>query len=178
MKTGKLISLSEQNLVDCDHECDPKDPQSCDGGCNGGLMLNALEYIKKNGIETESDYPYQGYGATCKAASGKVATYVNGSIQLPTDEQQIKAYLYEHGPLAVALNAGWLQFYFGGISDPIICNPKHLDHGVLIVGYGVEGSKPYWIGLSFTFLFLHFLPCFVLVKNSWGSGWGFVIFLL
>src|SRR3989338_6639426 len=55
LKTGKLVSLSEQNLVDCDHECMTYEgQQSCDDGCNGGLMPNAFTYImKNNGIDTE-----------------------------------------------------------------------------------------------------------------------------
>ena len=66
--------------------------------------------------------------------------------------------LYEIGLLVVALNATPLQFYFWGIFNPwfsFICPPKSLNHGVLMVGYGVSGSKKFWI-----------------VKNSWGSWWG------
>ena len=59
------------------------------------------------------------------------------------------------GPLSIALNAEMLQFYHKGIFNPVFCNPKNLDHAVLLVGWGTEGSKPYWI-----------------VKNSWGPSWG------
>ena len=49
-KTKKLVSLSEQNLVDCDH---------VDKGCQGGSMPNAFKYVIKNkGIDTEKAYPY------------------------------------------------------------------------------------------------------------------------
>ncbi|CAF1350741.1 unnamed protein product [Adineta steineri] len=71
------------------------------------------------------------------------------------DETTIANALMTTGPLSVALNAEMLQFYHKGVFNPIFCNPKNLDHAVLLVGWGEEGSKPYWI-----------------VKNSWGTSWG------
>ncbi|KAL6345411.1 hypothetical protein AAG906_015894 [Vitis piasezkii] len=53
LTTGNLISMSEQQLVDCDHECDPEEYGACDQGCNGGLMTSAFEYILKAGELSE-----------------------------------------------------------------------------------------------------------------------------
>jgi cathepsin F len=76
-------------------------------------------------------------------------------IKISENETDIANQLMAYGPLSVALNAELLQFYRKGIFDPFFCDPKNLDHGVLIVGFGVEDSQPYWI-----------------VKNSWGAKWG------
>jgi len=148
-KTGKLVSLSEQQLVDCDRKQDQ--------GCNGGLPSNAFQYIEGTGLESESDYPYRGVDGTCQYSKSKVAATVSGWKKISTNETQIAAQVAAVGPLSIGINAGPMQFYAGGVSCPwkILCNPKQLDHGVLIVGYGTENGKDYWK-----------------IKNSWGSGWG------
>ncbi|KAF8405302.1 hypothetical protein HHK36_010205 [Tetracentron sinense] len=163
LSTGKLVSLSEQQLVDCDHECDSDDPGSCDSGCNGGLMTSAFEYtLKAGGLEREEDYPYTGTGGTCKFDKTKIAASVANFSVVSLDEDQIAANLVKNGPLAVGINAAFMQTYIGGVSCPYICSKRLLDHGVLLVGYGSAGyapirlkDKPYWI-----------------IKNSWGESWG------
>ncbi|KAI6701165.1 hypothetical protein NL676_015489 [Syzygium grande] len=163
LATGELVSLSEQQLVDCDHECDPDEPGSCDSGCNGGLMNSAFEYtLKAGGLMREGDYPYTGTDrGTCKFDKSKIAASVANFSVVSLDEDQIAANLVKNGPLAVGINAVFMQTYIGGVSCPFICS-KRLDHGVLLVGYGSAGyapirmkDKPYWI-----------------IKNSWGENWG------
>ncbi|XP_071716237.1 probable cysteine protease RD19B [Rutidosis leptorrhynchoides] len=163
LATGKLESLSEQQLVDCDHECDPEEQGSCDSGCNGGLMNSAFEYtFKAGGLMREKDYPYTANDhGTCKFDKSKVVASVSNFSVVSLDKDQIAANLVKHGPLAVAINAAYMQTYIGGVSCPFVCS-KRLDHGVLLVGYGAAGyspirmkDKPYWI-----------------IKNSWGENWG------
>ncbi|KAK4746599.1 hypothetical protein SAY87_025636 [Trapa incisa] len=163
LATGNLVSLSEQQLVDCDHECDPEEPGSCDSGCNGGLMNSAFEYtLKAGGLMREEDYPYTGKDrGACKFDKSKVVATVSNFSVVSLNEDQIAANLVKNGPLAVAINAVFMQTYIGGVSCPYICS-KRLDHGVLLVGYGSAGyspirmkDKPYWI-----------------IKNSWGETWG------
>jgi len=153
----KLTSLSEQNLVDCDHEC--LDADDCDQGCEGGLQPNAYNYvIKNNGIDTEDSYTYEGVDGTCRFKAASVGTKISNWTFIAKDEAQMASYLVAHGPLAVAVDAEIWQFYIGNGVVTLPCGTD-LDHGVLIVGYGVEdnvfGKTPYWT-----------------IKNSWGADWG------
>ena len=157
---GVMVTMSEQMLVDCD---------TIDSGCNGGLMENTFTWLKQNGgIMNDEDYPYKGYKSSCKSDSTKyVDMQITGYTKLgsgsstwdPVDEDEIKEFLYETGPLAVALNANPLQTYSSGILDRTSsqCPTSGMNHAVTMVGYGHDDSqdKDYWI-----------------VKNSWGKNWG------
>lgn len=151
VKTGKLVSLSEQQIVDCD---------TIDHGCGGGWQEKALDYIiQTGGLEADSEYIYTHKKGDCKFNKEKVAVKISNYEFVSKDEEEIKAALVQNGPLAAALNAQMLQYYHGGVFHvkwPFTCDPKLLNHAVLIVGYGQTNlGEKYWI-----------------VKNSWGSRWG------
>jgi cathepsin F len=152
-----LVSLSEQNLVDCDHEC--QDANDCDSGCEGGLQPNAYNYvIKTGGIDTEQSYPYTAEDGTCGFKPASVGAKISNWTMVSQNESQMAAYMVNNGPLAVAVDAEIWQFYLGGVIT-VGCGTS-LDHGVLIVGYDNEtdiwGYKiQYWI-----------------IKNSWGADFG------
>ena len=147
IKNGNLVSLSEQQLVDC---------STAEGnmGCNGGLMDYAFEYAEKTALDLESQYPYHGRQSTCSVpatGTAKVVSYADVTPKSPTALQAAVA----QGPVSVAIDAAGLAFqlYHGGIIKRF-CGTS-LDHGVLAVGYGTDNGTDYW-----------------LVKNSWGAGWG------
>lgn len=153
LKNGKLVSLSEQNLVDCSGKYGNM-------GCNGGLMDYAFEYIKDNGgIDTEESYPYKAYGQTCQYSDKNIGATVTGYVDVKKgSEDELQKAVANVGPISVAIDASnWsFQFYSDGVYDEGRCSKYFLDHGVLAVGYGTtESNEDYW-----------------LVKNSWGTHWG------
>lgn len=156
-KTGKLVSLSEQQLVDCSAEFG-------NHGCNGGLMDYAFKYIKANGgIDTEASYPYVGVQQkTCEFKKENIGATVTGFTDIVSgDEEGLTEAIASVGPISVAIDASHFsfQFYRDGVYDEDECSSEELDHGVLAAGYGV------WLSAGFT-------KDYYLVKNSWGPHWG------
>ncbi|KAM0907965.1 hypothetical protein ACQ4PT_015771 [Festuca glaucescens] len=152
IRTGKLVSLSEQELVDCN--------TADNSGCQGGLMDNAFEYIKNNGgLATEDTYPYHAANGTCDAVKEKkspVLVHIDGHQDVPANSEEGLAKAVANQPVSVAVDASGqaFQFYLEGVFTGE-CGTE-LDHGVAVVGYGVaDDGTEYWT-----------------VKNSWGTTWG------
>uniref|UniRef100_A0A7S2EYV9 Cathepsin L n=1 Tax=Stereomyxa ramosa TaxID=1078864 RepID=A0A7S2EYV9_9EUKA len=150
--TGTLVSLSEQNLVDCSSSYGNM-------GCNGGLMDFAFKYIINNGgIDTEASYPYTAMDGTCHYSKSNCGSTLQSYQDIPQgDEVSLLNDCASTGPISVAIDASHssFQFYSSGVYYEAQCSATRLDHGVLVVGWGVSGSQDYWI-----------------VKNSWGATWG------
>jgi len=153
-ETGTLVSLSEQNLVDC-----TKDQGNY--GCGGGWPFDSFEYvIKNNGLDTEAGYPYAGVDQPCAYDATKIGTTASGfSVLTPGDENNLKAAVAEIGPMSVCIDAESIMSYSGGVFDDPSCPSDFdsIDHCVTAVGYSndKQSGKDYWI-----------------VKNSWGESWG------
>ncbi|XP_038189989.1 cathepsin Q-like isoform X2 [Arvicola amphibius] len=152
-KTGKLIPLSVQNLVDCSK------PHG-NNGCAWGHIYAAFRYVLHNGgVEAEATYPYKGKGGPCRYNPQNVAAKIREYVALPKDEDVLMDAVATKGPIATAMHVHKsFSFYNEGIYHEPNCTRKG-NHGVLVVGYGFEGNETdgnnYW-----------------LIKNSWGKKWG------
>jgi cathepsin L len=151
-KTGQLVSISEQNLVDCSAKYG-------NFGCRGGLMDNAFKYIKENnGIDTESSYPYEAKDDTCRFDAKNVGATDTGCKDIKQlSEDDLQDAIATVGPVSVAIDAAHssFQLYRAGVYTEPACSQQALDHGVLAVGYDSLNGQDYYI-----------------VKNSWGLSWG------
>ncbi|XP_078391577.1 cathepsin L-like [Cetorhinus maximus] len=150
IKTKILRTLSEQELMDCDH---------WDKGCQGGYPFNAFNSIcRLGGIMCSHDYRYKAVQqSSCHFKRTKVVTKVRTYHFIQSHEVEMQRWIANRGPIVVTINASALKVYKRGILRPRVgcCSCNRLDHVALITGYGVAQGKPYWV-----------------IKNSWGKGWG------
>ncbi|KAF2076742.1 hypothetical protein CYY_001931 [Polysphondylium violaceum] len=156
LSTGKMETLSEQQLVDCTREYG-------NYGCNGGLMEPSFQYIIDNGgIMSEEAYPYTATDkAQCKFDKSKVVATMSAFNATVRGSEESLLQAVQHTPIAVAIDAGQrsFQLYKAGVYFDQGCSSYRLSHAVLLVGYGEDTTttehSQYWI-----------------VKNSWGTKWG------
>lgn len=146
INTNKSISLSEQQLVDCDEHSN---------GCEGGFPDYAFSYIKESeGIASESDYPYQGVAGICQTT--QAAAQITGYADVPENSEELLLQAVAKQPVSVgiAVDNNFKSYESDVFEGP--CEGTDLNHAVTIVGYGTtEDGKKYW-----------------LIKNSWGENWG------
>ncbi|XP_072546257.1 cathepsin L-like peptidase [Salminus brasiliensis] len=152
-KTGRLISLSGQQLVDCSWGFH-------NHGCNGGWPHRAYQYIKaRKGLEADFTYPYKAKGRRCRFNPQRIRATCRGYVCLPKgNEVALKRAVAKVGPISVAIDCSkhTFQLYKSGVYDEPGCSKTRVNHAVLLVGYGrAWRRKPFW-----------------LIKNSWGVKWG------
>jgi len=141
-----LVSLSMQQIVDCDHT---------DYGCSGGWPYNAYNYvISAGGMDPLADYPYTAENGQCAFNAGEVVAKISRweYVTRSMDESQMVNYLVQNGPLSVCVDASNWSYYTGGIYPASNCGLS-IDHCVDAVGYNL--GQGFW-----------------LIRNSWGTSWG------
>jgi len=150
--TKQLVSLSEQNLVDCS-------TKEGNQGCQGGWMDSAFKYVISNhGVDTEESYRYTATGPNaCKFSAANIGATIASYTDIPRGNEAALQAAVAQRPVSVAIDASHssFQLYKSGVYYEPACSSTNLDHGVLAIGYGTDGTAAYWI-----------------VKNSWGTGWG------
>lgn len=148
--TGNLITLSEQQLVDCTTKLG-------NNGCNGGFINKAFDFIIGNGgIDTDQDYPYTGLVGLCnnRKKRRKVVSF-DGYESLAMNNESVLLKAVANQPIAVSLGIKAINWvlYEGGIMSGQCKTDSSL--AAVLVGYGTKNGKDYWI-----------------LKNSWGTNWG------
>lgn len=151
IKTGKLVSLSAQELLDCSQK---------NGGCQGGLPAWAMAEMAANrtGLELNSSYPYttgDRFNETCRAKKSQEKVFVDSYLNISSNDTHIAEALYKYGPLSTGMDASGTQFYKSGVISGWLCKPQ-LNHAVTIVAYGKD-----WYGTDYW-----------TIKNSYGPSWG------
>lgn len=165
LKNSWAPRLSSQQIVDC--------ARSSAGyknyGCNGGWPTRVLEYLQDVGIAARDwCYPFVRKQETCKltevkdewACSVNASTIPDKKLEFKVlhNEEDILYHVANTGPVVTAMEATRNFVYYGeGIFEDWRCldRKRDVDHAIVIVGYGSENGKDYWI-----------------IKNSWGKDWG------
>jgi len=150
LKTGELVSLSEQNLVDCSIR---------NQGCDGGWAIYAFDYVLYHGgINPETVYSYEEGQGDCRFNNYEIAANLTWAKRILSEsEDDVYKAVGGIGPVSVSMDGQEQSFFFyqSGIYYEPLCNPHDLNHAVLAIGYGSENDRDYW-----------------LLKNSWGETWG------
>lgn len=152
--TGDLVSVSEQQLVDCSWNIPLQTL-----GCDGGFAPVVLQWVIDNGgVATEASYPYLMQDGYCRASDRSSGIVVKAYVNVTEGEGNLQDAVVL-GPVAVAVDASHpdFRFYVSGVYYQPACGntPADLDHEVLVIGYGTYNGQDYW-----------------LIKNSWSTHWG------
>lgn len=152
IKTGKMIDLSVQEIIDCAGDFET-------WGCYGGFDHRVIDYVlEKGGVSLADDYSYEEKQGKCRKSDYQQVEFAlkgYGGVK-PYDEDELKKAVATVGPIAISLDINHESFmrYSNGIYQEEDCD-YITNHAALLVGYGSEDAVDYWI-----------------VKNSFGTTWG------
>jgi len=143
---GRYIQNSMQQVVSCDTTSD---------GCGGGFTISAYQYIVgAGGQDSYASYPYYAENTACAFNPNTIQSRISSYGYVgQNNEQVMQNYILGSGPLSVCVDAASWQYYNGGV---ITSCGNQIDHCVQITGYGAVSGVDVWV-----------------VRNSWGTGWGY-----
>ncbi|XP_047134693.1 uncharacterized protein LOC100204117 isoform X2 [Hydra vulgaris] len=152
LKTGDLVDLSEQQIIDCSWGFGNK-------GCKGGYPYRAIQWIMKHGgISTQESYgKYLAQEGYCHFKNTTIGAVISNYYNITSGNvTEVKMALALYGPVTVLINTQprSFKFYNKGVYFDEDCDSR-LDHAALLIGYGEENGEDYW-----------------LIKNSWSPSWG------
>jgi cathepsin L len=149
---GRFATLSWMQLVNCD---------SSSYGCDGGWVTAAYDWVIAN---QKGRFAIEGYDSCVYDDSKMATTIVSYKAATPAgDEDSLMDAVYNDGVVIAGMDASHtpFQMYKTGIYNVPDCYQTHLDHMMLVVGYGAEGTSLYWI-----------------LQNTWGTSWGIEGYML
>jgi hypothetical protein len=120
VKTGQLINLSEQQVLDC----------SKGGSCGGGMPEQAIDWACKSGLCLTADYPYTARQGTCKQCAAK-STKCSGAKKLASEAAQAQALEQNTVSIGVYIGSNFQSYKSGIFNGP--CGSG--GHAMVLVGY-------------------------------------------
>jgi len=149
IKTGNLVNLSEQELIDCTYTLG-------NDGCSSGSVVNSYFFIYGSGLCTNASYPYHAYDQRCMYGCSSVDV-ITGYVSVRPGNETDLLDMVNIAPVSVVIDASlWsFQFYSSGVYYDPECSSSAINHGMLVVGYGTSYGSDFWTA-----------------KNSWGTSWG------
>lgn len=154
IKSGTLVALSEQNLVDCN---------TWNSGCDGGSIASAFIWSAWNGgLCAEDEYPYLAVASECQVQQCQeryAAPQSFTNVEANSEDALMSAVAQQPVAIAIEADESTFQLYSSGVLTAF-CG-ANLNHAVLLIGYGAAETPnsndvvEYW-----------------LLKNSWGPDWG------
>jgi hypothetical protein len=155
IKYNNMVTLSEQELLNCDN----RKNGGTNFGCNGGNIEDAYKWIQKNNGITSNENNIYISGETGKTDKCIIHKTVNNTKIIDyvkieeTDNDMIQALNKQVVSIAIQADTQDFQLYSSGVFTGN-CGVE-LDHAVNLVGYGTLDNQDYYI-----------------LRNSWGKTWG------
>jgi len=164
IRTGKLVELPEQFVVDC-LWTNNTGTSGCNSGCDGGDSdVGGLEIVRKFGGVIPSAAAYGAYlsvNGYCKDTRlMEVGAKITGWIDVKKrDEQALLQALFTVGPMSVGIMVPQEMLYYdSGVLNVEACrhNETEIDHAVVATGFGSDEHG----------------TAYYTIRNSWSTYWG------